>query len=169
MRALLRLQDGLLTLLAVIGALAIGALMLHVFSDVVLRNVWNTPIPATYEIVTNYYMIALAFIPLAWVERGGGMVQVEVIDSFLGRRMIKWSDRLVALISTAIYGLLAWVTMGSALDNMASGSFVMAQSVRVPVWPAFFLVPLGFGLAGLVTAIRMITAIPETDKPEEAQ
>jgi TRAP-type C4-dicarboxylate transport system permease small subunit len=78
MRALLRLQDALLALLAIIGALAIGALMLHVFADVVLRNVSNKPIPATYEIVTNYYMIALAFIPLAWVERGGGMVQVEV-------------------------------------------------------------------------------------------
>lgn len=164
MRALLRLQDGLLTLLAVIGALAIGALMLHVFTDVILRNVSNTPIPATYEIVTNYYMIALAFIPLAWVERGGGMVQVEVIDSFMSRPMLKWSDRLVALISTLIYGALAWFTMESALKNMASGTFVMAQSVPVPTWPAYFLVPLGFGLAGLVTAIRMITATPEAAK-----
>jgi TRAP-type C4-dicarboxylate transport system permease small subunit len=169
MHALLRLQDALLTLLAVIGALAIGALMLHVFSDVTLRNVANSPIPATYEIVTNYYMIALAFVPLAWVERGGGMVQVEVIDGFLSRGMIKWSDRLVALISTAIYGLLAWVTAESALDNMAAGAFVMAQSVRVPTWPAYFLVPLGFGLAALVTAIRMITAVPEADEPEAAQ
>ncbi len=164
MRALLRLQDGLLTLLALIGALAICTLMLHVFTDVVLRNVSNTPIPATYEIVTNYYMIALAFIPLAWVERGGGMVQVEVIDSFLGRGMIRWSDKLVALISTAIYGILAWVTAGSALDNMASGAFVMAQSIRVPIWPAFFLLPLGFGLAALVTAIRMITPAQENSK-----
>jgi TRAP-type C4-dicarboxylate transport system permease small subunit len=164
MRVLLRLQDGLLTLLAIIGALAVGALMMHVFTDVVLRNVSNTPIPATYEIVTNYYMIALAFIPLAWVERGGGMVQVEVIDSFLSRRILGWSDRLVSLISTLIYGTLAWVAMESALKNMATGAFVMAQNVRVPIWPAFFLVPLGFGLAALVTAIRTIAPAPETSK-----
>jgi TRAP-type C4-dicarboxylate transport system permease small subunit len=164
MRALLRLQDALLALLAIIGAMAIGALMLHVFADVVLRNVSNKPIPATYEIVTNYYMIALAFIPLAWVERGGGMVQVEVVDAFLSKRLLDWSDRLVALISTVIYGALAWVALESALKNMASGAFVMAQNVRVPIWPAFFLVPLGFGLAALVTAIRMITPAPETEE-----
>jgi len=164
MRALLRLQDGLLKMLAIIGALAIGALMVHVFGDVVLRNVNNTPIPATYEIVTNYYMIALAFIPLAWVERGGGMVQVEVIDSFMSRSMLYWSDRLVALISCLIYGALAWFTLQSALKSMEVGTFVMAQSVRVPTWPAFFLVPLGFGLAALVTAIRTIVPIPESEK-----
>lgn len=166
MRALLRLQDGLLTLLAIIGALAIGALMMHVFIDVVMRNLSNRPIPATYEIVTNYYMIALAFIPLAWVERGGGMVQVEVIDTFLGKRMLDWSDRLVALISTLIYGTLAWVTFDSALKTFATGAFVMAQSVRVPTWPAFFLVPIGFGLAALVTLIRMIVATPKSKAPE---
>ena len=44
-------------------ALAIVAMMLHVIVDVILRNVSNTPIPATYEIVTKYYMIALAFVP----------------------------------------------------------------------------------------------------------
>lgn len=164
MRALLRLQDGLLTLLAVIGALAIGALMMHVFGDVVLRNAANSPIPATYEIVTNYYMIALAFIPLAWVERGGGMVQVEVIDSFMSRRMLNWSDRLVALISTLIYGALAFFTFESALKNMEAGTFVMAQSVPVPTWPAYFLVPLGFGLAALVTAIRMISGTSEAEE-----
>ena len=63
MRLLLRVQDGLLTVLALIGALAIITLMLHVVTDVVLRNTVNAPIPATYEIVTHYYMIAAAFIP----------------------------------------------------------------------------------------------------------
>ena len=156
MRLLFRVQDGFLTLLALIGALAIVTLMLHVGTDVVLRNTANTPIPATYEIVTHYYMIALAFIPLAWVERGGGMVHVEVIEPFLSPRALIWSDRLVALISTVIYGALAWVTWLTALRNFDTSVFVMAQSVRVPTWPAYFLVPLGFGLATLATAIRLI-------------
>ena len=128
---------------------------MHVVADVLLRNISNAPIPATYEIVTHYYMIAAAFIPLAWVERGGGMVQVEVIEPFLGPRALQWSDRMVALISTVIYGALAWVTWLTALRNFDTGVFVLAQSVRVPTWPAYFLVPLGFGLTTLVTAIRI--------------
>lgn len=164
MRLLFSVQDVLLKLLALIGAVAIITLMLHVVTDVVLRNTINMPIPATFEIVTHYYMIAAAFIPLAWVERGGGMVQVEVIETFLGPRALAWSDRLVSLISTVIYGALAWVTWIVALRNFDSGTFVLAQSLRVPTWPAYFLVPLGFGLATLVTAIRMFVPKQETFK-----
>ncbi|POF30907.1 TRAP transporter small permease [Roseibium marinum] len=156
MRLLFRVQDSLLNLLAVVGALAIVALMLHVAADVVLRNALNSPIPATYEIVTHYYMIALAFIPLAWVEKGGGMVQVEVFETFLGPRGLVWSDRLVALLSSVIYAALAWFTLQTALRNFDTGVFVLAQNTRVPTWPAYFLLPLGFALAALTTAIRMV-------------
>jgi len=156
MRLLFRVQDGLLTLLALVGALAILALMLHVVIDVTLRNAANVAIPATYEIVTHYYMIALAFIPLAWVEKSGGMVQVEVLEPLLGPRGLAWSDRLVALIATVIYAALAWFTWLTALRNFDAGVFVMAQNTRVPTWPAFFLLPLGFALAALTTALRMV-------------
>ena len=130
--------------------------MLHVVADVILRNLFNQPIPATYEIVTNYYMIALAFIPLAWVERSGGMVQVEVLDPLMGPGMTRVSNMLVALISTVIYGALTWFTFTMAMKNAATGTFVMAQSLRFVTWPAYFILPLGFGLAALITFIRLI-------------
>ncbi|MEQ9037575.1 MAG: TRAP transporter small permease [Silicimonas sp.] len=150
-----RIRDIALAALAVIGAIAILALMIHIMSDVVLRNAVNQPVPATYEIVTNYYMVALAFIPLAWLERTGGMVSVEVIDGMLSPRALRISDKLVALISTAIYAALAWVTFEASLKTFASGTFVLAQSIPIPTWPAYFLPPLGFLLAALVTALRL--------------
>jgi TRAP-type C4-dicarboxylate transport system permease small subunit len=150
-----RIRDVALSALAVIGGIAILALMIHIMSDVVLRNTINQPVPATYEIVTNYYMVALAFVPLAWLERSGGMVSVEVIDGFLGPRALWLSDKLVALISTIIYAALAWVTFEASLKTFAAGTFVLAQSVPIPTWPAYFLPPLGFFLAALVTVLRM--------------
>lgn len=155
MQALALIRNGLLSALAVIGAVAVGFLTLHVVADVVLRNVANRPIPATYEIVTNYYMIAMAFVPLAWVERGGGMIQVEAIEPLLSARMRRWSDLFVAAFSTVIYGALAWFTLQAALKNFAVGTFVLAQNTPVPTWPAHFLLPIGFGLAGLVTLTRL--------------
>jgi TRAP-type C4-dicarboxylate transport system permease small subunit len=155
MIALEKVRDTLLTLLALIGAVAIVMLMIHVSSDVILRNTINFPIPATYEIATNYYMVTLAFIPLAWVEKRGGMVQVEVIETFLSPKMLKVSDALVALLSTVVYVALAWFTLKIALNNFNAGTFVMAQSLSVPTWPAHFLPPLGFALAGMVTLFRI--------------
>ena len=158
MRLLARISGGLLTLLALIGALAVLTLMLHVASDVILRNTVNTPIPATYEIATNYYMVAMAFIPLAWVEKGGGMVRVEALEGVLNPTMLRISDFFVALLSTVIYLALAWFTFASAMKSFSAGTFVMTQSLAVPTWPAYFLPPLGFALAGTVTLNRMFGA-----------
>ena len=157
MNRLESIEDKALSLLAVLGAVATLALMVHVAADILLRNIINMPIPATFEIVTNYYMVSLAFIPLAWVEKSGGMVQVEVIDGFLSPAVKRLSDRVVSLISTAVYGILAWVTLGVALRNSAIGSYLIANHTRVLTWPAYWIPPLGFGLAALVTFIRLIT------------
>ncbi|MCB1389785.1 MAG: TRAP transporter small permease [Rhodobacteraceae bacterium] len=159
MRRLTQIEDRLLSVLAILGAIAILALMMHVVVDITLRNVSNSPIPATSEIVTNYYMVALAFIPLAWVERSGGMVQVEVLEGIMGPRLVALSDRIVALLSTVIYGALAWVTYEVAIRSMYTGprgTFIMVNSTRLLTWPAFWLPPLGFGLAALVTFIRLL-------------
>jgi len=163
MRRLETLQDILLAGLAIIGAIATTLLMLHVVADVAMRNLFNRPIPATYEVVVNYYMVAMAFVPLAWIEKTGGMVQVEVINGMLSPGMLRLSDTLVALISVAIYATLAWVTWKVALRTTATGTFVLTNQLRVPVWPAYWLPPLGFGLAALACALRLL---PRTKAPQ---
>lgn len=154
MLRLQQFQDGFLAALAVLGAVATLMLMLHVGADIVMRNVWNAPIPATWEIVTHYYMVALAFIPLAWVEKTGGMVQVEVINGLLSPRVLRVSDGIVALIAVTIYATLAFVTFQAAMRSTNVGQFVMANQTAVVVWPAYWLPPLGFGLAAISVALR---------------
>lgn len=155
-------EDRALALLAILGAVATLALMTHVAVDITMRNLFNRPVPATFEIVTNYYMVALAFIPLAWVERSGAMVQVEIINGFLSPGVKQLSDRIVALISTVVYLVLAVVTLQVALRNSATGSYLMANNTRVLTWPAYWIPPLGFGLAALVTGIRIFAPVKDT-------
>ena len=155
MHRLAQIRDLLLSALALIGAVATVALMLHVVADIAMRNLFNRPIPATYEVVVNYYMVALAFIPLAWVEKSGAMVQVEVINGALNPAMLRLSDALVALISAAIYAALAWVTWQVAVRQTGVGGFVTANQIRVPVWPAYWLPPTGFALAALAAALKL--------------
>ncbi|WP_417626230.1 TRAP transporter small permease [Pararhodobacter aggregans] len=161
MNRLERIEDAALSLLALLGAIATIALMLHVAADITLRNLTNRPIPATFEVVTNYYMVALAFIPLAWVEKSGGMVQVEVLEGFMSPFVKRLSDRIVSLISMVVYAVLAYVTWQVAIRNSATGSFLMANNVRVLTWPAYWIPPLGFGLAALVTFIRLVSPLKD--------
>ncbi len=162
MKHLELIQDKALALLAILGAIATLALMMHVAADITMRNLFNRPIPATFEVVTHYYMVSLAFIPLAWVERTGGMVSVEFIDGFMSPGMIRLSDRLVSLISTLVYAILAFVTLQTAMRNSAIGSYLMANSTRVLTWPAYWIPPLGFGIAALITFIRLIAPVKDT-------
>jgi TRAP-type C4-dicarboxylate transport system permease small subunit len=154
--ALHRLQSALLALLTALGALATLALLVHVAADVALRSLRGTPIPATYEIVTNYYMVALAFLPLAWVERQGGMVRIDVIHGLLPRPVQRVSERAVTLVSALVYAVLAWVTLRTALTNTGNGSFIMTNGVRVITWPAYWLPPVGLALAALVSGLRAV-------------
>lgn len=154
MHRLTQFQDGLIAALALLGAAATLLLMLHVGVDIVMRNIWNAPIPATWEIVTHYYMVTMAFIPLAWVEKTGGMVQVEVINGMLSPGAMRVSDILVAVLGAVIYGALFLVTVQAALRSTATGQFVMANDVMVVIWPAYWLPPLGFGIAALSVAVR---------------
>jgi TRAP-type C4-dicarboxylate transport system permease small subunit len=49
MRALGRLADGAVRLLALCGSVGVIAMMLHVCADVVLRGLFASPIPATVK------------------------------------------------------------------------------------------------------------------------
>jgi TRAP-type C4-dicarboxylate transport system permease small subunit len=158
MQVLERAADRVAQGLALVGALGVLALLVHVTLDVLSRNLFQQPIPATNEIVSRYYMVLIAFLPLAWVERSRSMVSVELLDMAMPVRARRLSDALVALLATVIYAAIAWVTWEQAMRNFATGSFVDVLGRRVPVWPTYFLPPAGFFLAALVTALRTITS-----------
>lgn len=169
MNAAFRASDQVIRVLALVAAVGLVVMMLHICIDVVLRATLSRPIPATVEIVSRYYMIAITFLPLAWVERRNGMVSVEIVDAFLPKPVIRFSDVLVALLAAAIYALLAYTSWQLAMRNYTSGTYVMAMRVPVVVWPTYFILPLGFALASIVTLMRAIRLaaspdpLPETD------
>jgi TRAP-type C4-dicarboxylate transport system permease small subunit len=156
MQFLDRAAERLAQTLALLGAVGVVALLVHVLADVAARNIAGRPIPATNEIASRYYMVLIAFLPLAWVERRRAMISVELIDSLLPAPVRRLSDRLVAALAVAIYAALAWVTWVEASRAFAAGSFVDVLGRRLPVWPSYLLPPLGFSLATLVTLLRAV-------------
>jgi TRAP-type C4-dicarboxylate transport system permease small subunit len=150
---------------ALIGALGVLALLVHVAADVATRNLFGRPIPATNEIVSRYYMVLIAFLPLAWVERERAMISVEVLDAVMSPAVRRVSDVATALLATVIYAAIAWVTWGDAVANWRTGSFVDVLGREIPVWPTYFLPPAGFLLAGAVTLLRAVRTVRGPSAP----
>jgi TRAP-type C4-dicarboxylate transport system permease small subunit len=142
-------------ILALIASVGTVAMMLHICIDVTLRNVLRFSLDTTPDIVARYYMVVVAFLPLAWVERQNGMVSVELLEWALGQRGRRASDIIVALFSALAYAVLTWTTARSAFRHFELGTFVEFVHYKMPVWHSYVLPPLGFLLA---TAICLLKA-----------
>ena len=96
-----RLADKLSQGLAFLGAVGVLAMMVHVCADVLSRTLTGASLPATVEIVSYYYMVLVAFLPLAWVERRNAMISVEFIVFLLTPRWRRHSDISIAIFAVA--------------------------------------------------------------------
>lgn len=155
MAALYRLTNRAAVGLALLGTLGILLMVVHVTLDVVLRSTLSVSIPATVELVTRYYLITLALLPLGWVEWRREMIAVEALEGVMGQRLVRFSDVLVSLLSAVVYAVLAIATWGKAMEQYAIGSYAMSLNFPMPVWPTYFVLPIAFALAAAVCVVRV--------------
>lgn len=162
------LSNGATSILALAGAAGILAMLVHVCVYVVSRNLFQAPVPATVEIVSRYYMIALAFLPIAWADRRGDMIAVEVLDPLMKGWWKIANSAFVITLSLAAYGALAYTTWFKAMREFGVRSFVVSLNIAIPVWPTYFLVPLAFGLATLVCVVKLYLLFTEPHLARDA-
>lgn len=141
--------------LALIAALAVGMMMIHVMADVLGKYLLNQPVPGTAEVVANYYMITAVFLPLAWVEATNAPIVVELVYDRLGpvarHRLLVLAD----MMSIAFYAALAWLSWTAAVQAWRIGERVEGMW-RVTTWPAKFMLPVGLVLACLLLILRLL-------------
>ena len=151
-RLVVRVTDGL----ALLGAVGIVAMLVHITAYVIMRQVSHAPIPATVEIVSYYYMILIAFLPIAWAERRGDMISVEIFSHLLVGRVGRINSIFVAVVTFGAYLALTYTTWTVAMREFTARSYVISLSVAIPVWPTYFILPVAFALAALVALYRGI-------------
>ena len=140
----------------IIGLISVALMMFHITIDVVGKFAMNEPVPATIALVSSYYMVVIAFIPIAYAETRNSHITVEVLTELFPWRaqlhLYSWSY----LISASVYGLLTYRTWNEAVRAHGAGSFIMEQSTKLLVWPSYYLLPIGCGLMTMVLIYRFI-------------
>ena len=146
-------------------------MMLHITLDVLLRNLFRISMNTVPEIVARYYMTALAFLPLGWIELRRQMISVELIDFALSDRVRRISDASVMLMAAIVYGFLAWTNWDKAISETRVGTLVEIATYKMPVWHSFYFAPVGFSLAALIALVLALGYIvPSIGKSlDEAQ
>lgn len=150
-----RLVDG--ALLAV-GCAFLALMMLHVTLDVSLRYLFNAPVIGTLETVSYYYMIIAVFLPLAYIERQGEHIRVDLFVQFLPRWLQLALYLLACLLGLIFFGLLTYQSFLDALRSTERLETIMSNFLFY-IWPSRWALPLGFGAICLSLVANLLTAL----------
>lgn len=147
-QALFRLES----LLILIGGLAVLSLMLFAVVSVAGRNFFNQPL-AGYVDWIEQVMPLIAFLGIAYTQRTGGHIRMDMFISRLRGRLL-WLAELVSvslmlmLVMALIYG--SWFHFERSFDFSATlWSRDSSMDIALPLWPAKLLVPVSLGVVAL--------------------
>ncbi len=151
-----KILDRVLRLTELVGFFAVGLMVVQITADVVSEYVFRFPLPATVTRVSNYYRLVIAFLPLALAERCDQHISVEVLFDHFPDILQHVLIGASYVFSALVFGGLAWQTWIDAMKKASIGSFMMEQGIKVLIWPAHFMLPLGSGLLTLVLIFKLI-------------
>lgn len=154
-----RILAHITNVMTIIGGLAIALMMFHITADVAGRYFFNSPIPGTITIVSYYYMVIAAFIPLAFAEQKDAHISVEVITERLPEWIQNNIQRLSLLCSGVIFTLLCWRSFEEAGRKYSMGASVVQGNSDISIWATYYVLPLGCALMVLVLAYKFLVSI----------
>jgi TRAP-type C4-dicarboxylate transport system permease small subunit len=156
----------LLLALAIFAALA---MMLHICADIVAKHFFSRPVPATLEIVSAYYMAAIGFCGLAYVQSKGSHIAIELFSERLSSRALAVLMVGVHALTLVFCVLLVIASTKSALHATEFGEAVMVVDWELPTWPSRWLVPVSAAAMALVVLVQLLRAIGPACAPAAAQ
>jgi TRAP-type C4-dicarboxylate transport system permease small subunit len=168
LRTFVRFSDGL-SQIAMWFSMAIGALMmLHIAADVTSRHFLGGSLFGTIEIVSGYYMVAITFLPLAWLVGREGHIIVELFTRHMKERSLLRLETVVSAITIAYVAILAWQSIVGALEQTARQEKWETALGFVAMWPSRWLLAVGFVCLTLQFIAQLLIVIAKLADKETA-
>ena len=158
-----RVLDRATYVLVLFGTVLIGLMALHVALDVTLRYVLNTPLPGTVSFVSYYYMVAVIFAPLAFVQAQREHFFAEIVTARLPVPVVRILDAACLAVTALVLFFLVWCTGAYALSFTEAGASVETGYFTIPTWPSRWFVPFGLGLMALQAAFQSVRLMTPHD------
>jgi TRAP-type C4-dicarboxylate transport system permease small subunit len=155
MSTLRRLNEQLTRLLLVLAAVLAFLLCFLVVADVVGRVGFDRPVKGTTEIV-SLSIVIICYLQTGFAIRSGGMLHVDMFVSRAGPRGQSLLAAVAALAGLVFFGLICWGSFEGAAHAWNSNEFEGEGALRVPVWPARFVLILGTSIAAFNYALLLV-------------
>ena len=146
----------------------IFVMITHVTLDVLSRYLLNHPLAGTAEVVANYYMVAIVFLPIAALELRDRHFSADVFPDLASSRTRRGLAILACLLSAGITAILAWRSWLIAVEKTADAEFLQAAQSLLPIWPARWFLVVGFAMMFVASCIRLIALLTNYVIPNES-
>ncbi|WP_068407574.1 TRAP transporter small permease [Labrenzia sp. OB1] len=125
------------------AAFSILALMLLAVAQVVGRLLFNMPVPGFIDI-TEQAMAIFAFAGVAYCQRVGGHIRMEIVLGKLSGRTLYVCEMLGVILIAFTVALLIWGSWFHFDRSWGIGDSTM--DIRLPTWPSKLIIPAALGL-----------------------
>ena len=153
-----KLADWVTKACMVAAAIWAFVLCFLVVADVSGRVLFNSPVKGTPEII-SLSIVIICFLQAGYAIRSGGMLNVDTLVVRLSPRAQSMLAAWGALIGIFFFGIICYGSLDGAAHAWTSGEYEGEGALRVPVWPARFVIILGAALAALSYFLQMIENI----------
>ena len=145
-----------------VGLLSLVILALVTVTDVVGRYLFNRPLLGALEL-SELLMVFLAFACFAYTELQNGHVEIDMLVNRFAPRGRALCEGFAALLSTGLWGAIAWRTALQAQKVYALGE--TTSNLLLPVSPFLWTAAVGSAVFALVLLVRMLQALRRVVQP----
>lgn len=157
-----RLDQGLARLergMALLGGLAVFSLMLLAVASVGGRQLFNQPMPGYVDWIEQA-MPLIAFLGVAYCQRLGGHIRMDMLIGKLRGRPLWLLECLGSAVALLLMCLLVWGTWAHFERSFDFAAPLWSRDssldIRLPLWPAKLLVPLAFAVLAARLALQCV-------------
>lgn len=152
-----RINTRLVHILLAAAALLTFCLSFLVCADVIGRVLFNSPVKGTPEIVSMSIVI-ICFLLAGYSVQSRSMLHADILVGVMGWRGPLLSTFLSGILGAMLFGLIVWGSYEPALHAWNSGEYEGEGALRIPVWPARFVVMVGSLLVAVTYLAQAINA-----------
>jgi TRAP-type C4-dicarboxylate transport system permease small subunit len=154
---LLKWLEPPINLLLWIAIIAGFLMMIQITADVAGRTLLRQPLPGTTEIVSGWYMIAVAFLPWAYISLQDSHIVVDLFTRSASVRFRTVLDVVVKLVTAAWVLFFAYQAFIRAIQQTQADEVWQAAGFLISVWPSRWLLPIAGASMGLYLVLRLVS------------
>jgi C4-dicarboxylate transporter DctQ subunit len=136
-----------------IAALVILGIMLIGTYQVLGRKLLSAPVPGYVDWI-EMVMTIFAFAAIAYTQRLGGHVRMEIILGRMKGRLLYFFEIIGTLTAIFVVAVLAYYGYEHFLRAWEIGDSTI--DIRLPIWPSKLIIPVAFGMLLIRLFIQLI-------------